>query len=98
MMSSGTRPGKHPPAGRPSYDVCMTILTFRTDDTTDQALAELSRDGRTVSDVIRGALVDAARQLKREQMRRESTALAADPDDLAESRQVLAEMADLRAR
>lgn len=75
----------------------MTVVTFRTDESTDKALAELSTDGRTVSDVIRQALVDAARQLKREQMRRESSAMAADPEDLAESRRVLAEMEELRA-
>lgn len=76
----------------------MTIVTFRTDESTDRALAELSTDGRTLSDVIREALVNAARQRRREQMRRESSAMAADPDDLAESRQVLAEMEELRAR
>ncbi len=75
----------------------MTVVTFRTDESTDRALAELRTDGRTVSEVIRHALVDAARQLKREQMRRESSAMATDPEDLAETRRVLAEMEDLRA-
>jgi hypothetical protein len=76
----------------------MPVVNFRTDERTDRALAELTADGSTVSDAIRQALVDAVRQRRREQMRQESLELAADPADLAESRRVLNEMDDLRAR
>jgi hypothetical protein len=75
----------------------MTVVNFRTDERTDQALAELTADGSTVSDAIRQALVDAVRLRRREQMRRESVELAADAADLAESRKVLKEMDELRA-
>ena len=76
----------------------MSVVNFRTDERTDRALAELTADGSTVSDAIRQALVDAVRLRRREQMRQESCELAADPADLAESRRVLTEMDDLRAR
>ncbi len=75
----------------------MTVVNFRTDERTDRALAELTADGSTISEAIRQALVDAVRLRRREQMRRESLDLAANPADRAESRQVLKEMDDLRA-
>ena len=80
-----------------SYSCRMTVVNFRTDEPTDRALAELTADGSTVSDAIRRALIDAVRLRRREQMRRESLDLAADPADLAESRRVLKELDDLRA-
>lgn len=75
----------------------MTVLTFRTDPASEKALAELTADGRSVSDAIRQALVDAVRQQRRDRMRREAEVLAADPADLAESRAILTEMESLRA-
>ncbi len=75
----------------------MAVVNFRTDEPSERALAELTADGATVSDAIRQALVDAVRLRRREQMRRESVEAAGDPADLAESRQVLAEMDELRA-
>lgn len=75
----------------------MAVVNFRTDERSDQALSELTSDGATVSEAVRQALVDAVRLRRREQMRRESLELASDPVDLAESRQVLQEMDELRA-
>lgn len=75
----------------------MAVVNFRTDARSERALAELTADGSTVSDAIRQALVDAVRLHRREQMRRESLQVAEDPADLAESRQVLREMDELRA-
>lgn len=72
-------------------------MNFRTDEPSERALAELTADGATVSDAIRQALADAVRLRRREQMRRESVEAAGDPADLAESRQVRAEMDELRA-
>lgn len=72
-------------------------MNFRTDGPSERALAELTADGATVSDAIRQALADAVRLRRREQMRRESVEAAGDPADLAESRQVRAEMDELRA-
>lgn len=75
----------------------MAVVNFRTDERSEQALAELTADGSSVSDAIRQALVDAVRLRRREQMRRESADLAADPKDRAESRRILKEMDELRA-
>jgi hypothetical protein len=76
----------------------MAVLNFRTDDRSEQALAELMSDGSTASDAIRQALVDAVRFRRRERMRAESLELLDDENDREESRRVLAEMDALRAR
>jgi hypothetical protein len=75
----------------------MPVLNFRTDGRSEAALAELMADGSTASEAIRQALVDAVRFRRREQMRAESLVLREDPNDVAESRRVLAEMDELRA-
>ena len=75
----------------------MPVVNFRTDPPSEQALTELTADGTSVSEAIRQALVDAVRLRRREQMRRESLEASADPADLAESRNVLTEMEELRA-
>ncbi|MGO1522423.1 MAG: hypothetical protein ACTHV8_01850 [Nesterenkonia sp.] len=75
----------------------MPVVNFRTDDRAERALAELTSDGATVSDAIRQALADAVRLRRRERMRQESLEASQDAADLAESRQVLAEMDELRA-
>lgn len=75
----------------------MAVVNFRTDPRAERALAELTADGSTVSEAIRQALVDAVRLRRREQMRRESLEASNDPADIAESRQVLKEMDELRA-
>ena len=75
----------------------MAIVNFRTDDLSQQALDELTAEGATVSAAIRQALLDAARQKRRDLMRRESTALLDDAADRAESRAVLRDLDDLRA-
>jgi hypothetical protein len=85
------------PSYESSYDCHMAVVNFRTDELSERALAELTADGTSVSDAIRQALVDAVRLRRREQMRRESLAAANDPADLAESRQVRAELDELRA-
>ncbi len=75
----------------------MPVINFRTDDRSEQALAELMSGGVSASDAIRQALVDAVRLRRRDQMRLESLALMNDKADRAESRRVLAEMDELRA-
>jgi hypothetical protein len=75
----------------------MAVVNFRTDDRADAALAELTADGSSVSAAIRQALVDSVRLRRREQMRRDAQASMDDPADVAESRQVLEEMDELRA-
>lgn len=75
----------------------MAVVNFRTDKRSDEALAELTADGSTVSDAVRQALIDSVRLRRREQMRRESLDVASDPAELEESRRLLGEMETLRA-
>ncbi len=75
----------------------MRVVNFRTDERSEQALAELMSDGTAASEAIRQALVDAVRLRRREQMRAESRALLNDEADIAESRRVLADMDEIRA-
>ena len=76
----------------------MPVVNFRTDERAERALAELTADGSTTSEAIRQAPVDAVRLGRRELMRAESLQVADDAADLAESRRVLGEMDELRAR
>ena len=75
----------------------MGTITFRSDDSSDAALKELTTDGVDRSEVIRRALVEAAARRRAERLRAQAEALANDPDDLAEMRRVQADMAALRA-
>ncbi|MES2094071.1 MAG: hypothetical protein V4531_09705 [Actinomycetota bacterium] len=75
----------------------MSVINFRSDQSSERALAELTADGTTVSDAIRQSLVDSVRLRRREQMRRESSEVSGDAAELAESRQVAAELDELRA-
>jgi predicted transcriptional regulator len=74
----------------------MTVVNFRTDDEAQRALDELTADGTSVSAAIRQALLDSVIMRKRARMRRESLELVDDPDDLGESRAILAHMEELR--
>jgi len=75
----------------------MATITFRTDDEVDRALAELGTGGRDRSQVIRDSILAAWRRQRDVQLRAEAESLAADADDRAEVRAVLAEMESLRA-
>jgi predicted transcriptional regulator len=75
----------------------MITITFRTDDDVDAALADLTSGDRDRSQVIREAILAAWRLRQSEQLRAEAEAVAADPDDVAEARSVLADMESLRA-
>ncbi|HEY0530207.1 MAG TPA: hypothetical protein VGD29_01250 [Actinoplanes sp.] len=75
----------------------MTTITFRADDEVDRALADLTSADRDRSQVIREAILAAWRLRRAERLRAEAEAVAADPDDVAEARAVLADMEDLRA-
>lgn len=72
-------------------------ITFRPDEDAARALAALTRDGTSVSTVVRSALIDAARERARSALRTEAEALAADEQDRAEAAQVLRDMESLRA-
>jgi predicted transcriptional regulator len=75
----------------------MSTITFRADDDVDRALAELTEGDRDRSQVIRDAILAAWRRRQGERLRAEAEALAADPDDRAEARAVLADMESLHA-
>ncbi|MGH3793580.1 MAG: hypothetical protein ACRDSP_01685 [Pseudonocardiaceae bacterium] len=75
----------------------MPTITFRPDDESERALVTLTADGRSVSAAIRDALVHEAQRLKDERLRTEAAGLAADPEDVAEARRVLEDLAPLRA-
>lgn len=72
-------------------------ITFRPDEDAALALAELTRDGTSVSSAVRAALIAAARERARRSLRAEAEELAADARDVAESAQVLRDMESLRA-
>jgi hypothetical protein len=73
------------------------VITFRPDSDSERALNVLTADGTPVSEAIRAALVQAAVDRQRHEIRTESDALAADPEDRAEMARVLADMESLRA-
>jgi Arc/MetJ-type ribon-helix-helix transcriptional regulator len=75
----------------------MSTITVRTDAEIEAALAALTADGRSRSEAVRAAVLDAARARIREQVEAEARALAEDPDDLAEARAVQADLEPLRA-
>lgn len=75
----------------------MSSITFRPDPESERALRELTADGTSASAAIREALISAARARAQQRLRTEALALAADPDDVAEMRRVLADVEPLRA-
>lgn len=72
-------------------------ITFRTDEDSERALAELTADGTRPSDAVRTALIETAARRARDRLRAEVAALADDPDDLREAAQVLRDMESLSA-
>lgn len=76
----------------------MKTLTIRTDSEVERALAAaLTQDGRSRSEATRTAILDAERAQRRALLRAEAEALRNDPADVAASRELAAELDDLRA-
>lgn len=75
----------------------MATLTIRTDSELERALAALTSDGRSRSDAARAAILAAEREQRRVAMRAEAEALRNDPEDVAASRLLAAEMDAARA-
>jgi hypothetical protein len=73
-------------------------LTIRTDPEVERALVSLTRDGRSRSEVARSAILEAERACRRARLRAEADELRNDPDDVAASRALAAEMDAIRAR
>ncbi|UVO12318.1 hypothetical protein NM962_21035 [Mycobacterium sp. SVM_VP21] len=75
----------------------MGTLTIRTDSEVERALAALTSEGRSRSEAARAAILDAERAHRRALMRAEAEDLRNDPDDVAASCAMAAEMDALRA-
>lgn len=75
----------------------MNSLTIRTDPEVEQALEALTRNGRSRSVVARAAILEAERAHRRALLRAEAEELRNDPDDVAASRALAAEMDAIHA-
>jgi hypothetical protein len=75
----------------------MATITFRTDHEVDEALMALTADRGDRSQAIRDAILTTWRLRQAELLREEAEAIAADPEDRAEARAVLADMESVRA-
>nr|WP_046287064.1 hypothetical protein [Mycobacterium sp. UM_NZ2] len=75
----------------------MATLTIRTDSEVERALEALTSDGRSRSEVARAAILEAERAHRRALLRVEAEQLRNDPDDVAASRELAAEMDAIRA-
>ena len=75
----------------------MSTLTIRTDIEVERALESLTRDGQSRSEAARAAILEAEQTHRRAQLRTEAEDLRNDPDDVAASQKLAAEMEALRA-
>lgn len=75
----------------------MPTLTIRTDPEVERALEALTREGLSRSEAARTAILAAERAHRRARLRAEAEALRNDPEDVAASRELAAEMDALRA-
>jgi hypothetical protein len=75
----------------------MGTLTIRTDPEVEKALAALTSGGRSRSEAARTAILEAERAQRRARLRAEADALRNDPEDVAASRELAAEMDAIRA-
>ncbi|MBP2367161.1 ribbon-helix-helix protein, CopG family [Pseudonocardia parietis] len=76
----------------------MSTLTIRTDPEVERALEALTREGQSRSQAVRAAILEAERAHRRARLRAEAEQLRNDPDDVAASRELAAEMDAVRAR
>jgi hypothetical protein len=75
----------------------MSTLTIRTDPAVERALESLTREGQSRSEAARSAILEAERAHRRARLRAEAEELRNDPDDMAASRELAAEMDAIRA-
>ncbi|MGH3272930.1 MAG: hypothetical protein ACRDNZ_01210 [Streptosporangiaceae bacterium] len=75
----------------------MSTLTIRTDPEVERALASLTSEGQSRSEAARSAILEAERAHRRARLRAEAEDLRNDPEDLASSRALAAEMDAIRA-
>ena len=74
----------------------MSTLTIRTDPEVERALDSLTSEGCSRSEVARTAILKAERAHRRARLRAEAEELRNDPDDVAASRELAAEMDAIR--
>jgi Arc/MetJ-type ribon-helix-helix transcriptional regulator len=75
----------------------MGSLTIRTDPEVKRALASLTSEGQSRSEAVRAAILEAERARRRARLRAEAEELRNDPDEVAASRGLAAEMDAFRA-
>ncbi|MGH3435595.1 MAG: hypothetical protein ACRDRN_03925 [Sciscionella sp.] len=75
----------------------MSTLTIRTDSEVERALESLTREGHSRSEAARLAILEAERAHRRARLRAEAEDLRSDPEDVAASRELAAEMDAIRA-
>jgi len=75
----------------------MATLTIRTDLEVERALEALTSEGLSRSEAARTAILEAERAHRRARLRAEAESLRNDPEDVAASRELAAEMDALRA-
>lgn len=75
----------------------MSTLTIRTDAAVERALESLTSDGQSRSDATRAAILAAERAQRRARVRAEAEQLRDDPEDVAASRELAADMDSIRA-
>ena len=73
------------------------MLSVRLDPEAERALEVLTRGGKSRSDAVRDAVVEAGRRRSSAELRAEAEAAAADPVDRAEAAVVAELMESLRA-
>jgi Arc/MetJ-type ribon-helix-helix transcriptional regulator len=75
----------------------MSTLTIRTDPEVERALDVLTSEGKSRSEAVRAAILEAERSHRRARLRAEAEALRDDPEDVAASQALAAEMDEIRA-
>jgi Arc/MetJ-type ribon-helix-helix transcriptional regulator len=75
----------------------MGTLTIRTDAAVERALESLTREGRSRSEAVRSAILEAERAHRRARMRAEAEEVRNDPDEVVASQELMEEMDSIRA-
>lgn len=73
----------------------MAIVNVRISGEAEEALAELTADGTSVSDAVRRALLESVQLRRREQMRADARRAMADPADREAVRRAMEEWSDV---
>jgi hypothetical protein len=74
----------------------MATLTIRTDPEVERALETLTSEGLSRSEAARTAILEAERAHRRARLGAEAESLRNDPEDVAASRDLAAEMDAIR--